>query len=93
MTGRFERGFQIGQRAHGRRFNDLVSPGLWARFICGGRTTHSKINVAVDGLCDCPDLSQAPNSAVIWDEHSAQHPLAVEAINHDYFVCIYIYIF
>jgi hypothetical protein len=67
-----------------------VSSGISALLINGGCTAHSMFKIPIDGLHDRSVCSIQRNShwgelmraahAIIWDEVSAQHRHAVEAV-------------
>ena len=78
-------------RSEGKIILCVSSSGISALLICGGRTAYSMFKIPINGLGDCSicsilkrsaraELVQAAN-AIIWDEISAQHHHAVEAVD------------
>jgi len=69
----------------------VSSSGISALLISGGRTAHSMFKIPIDGLDDRSVCSIAKRSqraelmraakVIIWDEISAQHRYAVEAVD------------
>ena len=78
-------------RSEGEIIICVSSSGISSILIRGGRTAHSTFKIPIDGLNErsvCPipknsahaDLFRAAR-IIIWDEISAQHRLAVEAVD------------
>ena len=78
-------------RSEGKIILCVSSSGISALLIRGGRTAYSMFKIPIDSLNErsvCPVPKNSPRAelfraakAIIWDEVSAQHRLAVEAVD------------